>query len=225
MFSVHVLFEVHPCCVLVAFSTCCQVINLSLFLAFVACLWLHEVGTWLQKGVLRKREMGEGVLRAGTVTKAARTWTCRCCCCALSVWAIWKLQQGCKQPLRGWFSPHSPHPTIFSPSSSFLFSFCQRHCLAFDVLVCVCFAHVRIFYGSKKTTPKWQTRWCACGNVNWGVYKLLSALAQHFFGPSCSFCCCCSRVCPFRTPNRQSSIYLAHTCVTVAAFLLLAMNT
>lgn len=119
--------------------------------------------------------------------------------------------------------PHYFQPLLFF--SFFLFSFCQRHCLAFDVLVCVCFAHVRIFYGSKKITPKWQTRWCACGNVNWGVYKLLSALAQHFFGPSCSFCCCCSRVCPFRTPNRQSSIYLAHTCVTVAAFLLLAMNT
>jgi len=135
--SVHVLCEVHPRSVLAAFSPCCQVINLSLFLAFVACLWLHEWEgrTWTWQGGSEVGGQGwcKGVLRARTVTKAARTWTCRCCCCALSVWAIWKLQQGCKQPLRGRFL--TPNPSYHS--QPLLSIFCQRHCLAKCVCVCV----------------------------------------------------------------------------------------
>lgn len=117
------------------------------------------------------------------------------------------------------FPPHYFQPLLFF-SFFLLPAPLSRFRCACVCLLCSC----ANFLWLEENNPKWQTRWCACGNVNWGVYKLLSALAQHFFGPSCSFCCC-SRVCPFRTPNRQSSIYLAHTCVTVAAFLLLAMNT
>lgn len=67
----------------------------------------------------------------------------------------------------------TPPPFWPTPLSSFL-----------CVFLYLCRAHVRIFYGSKKTTPKWQAHWCACGNVNWGVYKLLSALAHRFLAPA-----------------------------------------
>jgi len=65
---VHVLCEVHPRSVLAAFSPCCQVINLSLFLAFVACLWLHEWGgrTWTWQG---GSEVGAGEVQRGPASE------------------------------------------------------------------------------------------------------------------------------------------------------------
>lgn len=159
MFSVHVLFEVHPCCVLVAFSTCCQVINLSLFLAFVACLWLHEVGTRMDvatEGGPSETGNGRGGPASRNCNKGGQDMDMSLLLLRLERLGHLKIAAGLQATTTRLVLSPFPPPHYFQPLlffSFFLFSFCQRHCLAFDVLVCVCFAHVRIFYGSKKTTP------------------------------------------------------------------------